>query len=164
MRPRTAQIVATGTIAGLIGFAAVSIGFGLLDLAGGRGLGFTPSLLGGALFLGPVEACDVQVSSLLAVGYSALHLVVFLALGLLTAWLFALTAARPWFYTGATFLFIIVTFHLYGAVLSLLAPVRGCFSLYHILGATALAAAAMVAYLVRQNRGILEAVSRPENQ
>ncbi len=164
MRARTAHVIATGTIAGLLGFVAVSVGFGLLDLAAGRGLGFTPSLLGGAFFLGLTEACDVQPSALLAVGYSALHLVVFVALGLLTSALFAVTARRPWFYTGAAFTFIIVTFHLYGAVLGLLAPVRDCFPLYHVLGATALASVVMLGYLVRQYRGIVGAVSQPENQ
>jgi hypothetical protein len=65
---------------------------------------------------------------------------------------------------GALFLFIIVTFHLYGAVLGVLAPVRGCFSLYQVLGATAVAAVAMLGYLLKEHRGLWATMSREENQ
>jgi hypothetical protein len=164
MRPSTARILATGVVAGGIGFLTVSLGFVLLDLATGRGFGFTPSLLAGALFQSVTQACDVQVSTSAVAAYSAIHLLVFLALGWLSAWLFQLTAAHPYFWSGALFLFIVVTFHLYGGVLSILAPVRDCFSLYHVLGATALASAAMLGYLLKEYRGLFAAMSRPENQ
>lgn len=164
MRPSTANILATGLVAGAIGFATVSLGFLLLDLGSGRGFGFTPSLLASALFQGETEACDVHATASAIAGYSALHLLVFLALGWLAAWLFALIAEHPWFWMGALFLFIIVTFHLYGAVLGVLAPVRGCFSLYQVLGATAVAAVAMLGYLLKEHRGLWATMSREENQ
>lgn len=164
MRASTAHTLATGVVAGVIGFAAVSLGFLVLDLGTARGAGFTPSLLAGALFQGTTEACNVQPKASAIAGYSALHLVVFLLLGWLTAWFFRMTSTRPWFWSAGLFLFVFVTFHLFGALLSLLAPVRDCFSLWHVLGATALAAAAMLWYLVREHRGLLAAISRPENQ
>jgi hypothetical protein len=164
MRPSTAHVIATGVVAGVIGFATVSIGFLLLDLGGGRGLGFTPALLAAALFQGLTQACDVQTTASAILGYSALHLLVFLTLGWLAAWLFSLTVAQPWFWIGALMFFIIVTFHLYGAVLGLLAPVQGCFSLYYVLAVTAVAAAAMVWYLLKQHRGLYATMSRSENQ
>ncbi|MGE0353419.1 MAG: hypothetical protein AB7Q69_09280 [Gemmatimonadales bacterium] len=55
---------------------------------------------------------------------------------------------------------IFVAFHLYGAVLSLLAPVRDCFSLYHVLAATSTAAVAMIAYLLKEYRGVSSAAAR----
>ena len=164
MRPSTANTIATGLVAGAIGFATVSLGFLLLDLVTGRGLGFTPSLLGSALFQGITQACDSRITTSAIAGYSALHVLVFLALGWLAAWLFSLTATRPWFWMGALLLFIIVSFHLYGAVLGILAPVQGCFSLYHVLGVTTLAAAAMLGYLLKEHRGLYGTMSRDENQ
>jgi hypothetical protein len=164
MRTPTARVLRTGFVAGILGFASVAAGFFLFDLITGRGIGFTPSLLAGALFRGVTDACTVQPAFPALAGYTVLHLLIFLALGWFSAWLFALTAARPWFYTGALLAFIIVTVHLYAAVLTLLAPVRDCFSLYHVLGATALAAVVMLAYLLRKYRGLTTTVPRPENQ
>lgn len=154
MRPAATRVIATGTVAGLIGFLATTAGFFLLDLLGGRGAGFTPSLLAASLFQGVTEACDVSPVRMAIAGYTAIHLVVFLVLGWITAWLFDATAKRPWFWSAALFSFIIITFHLYGAVLSLLAPVEGCFSLFQVMGATTLASAAMCAYLLREYRGL----------
>jgi len=164
VRPLTAHVLATGVVAGFIGFATVSIGFLLLDLVSGRGFGFTPSLLATALFQDLTQACDVHITGSAIAGYSALHLLVFLALGWLAAWLLALIAARPWFWMGALFLFVIITFHLYGAVLAVLAPVQGCFSLYYVLGATAVAAVAMLGYLLKEHRRLLATISRAEYQ
>jgi hypothetical protein len=164
MRPSTANTLATGVVAGIIGFGTVSLGLLMLDLATGRGFGFTPSLLAGALFQGLTQSCDVRASTMAIAGYTALHLVVFLALGWFTAWLFSLTARRPQLWIAALFLFVFVTVHLYGAILTILAPVSGCFSLYHVLGATSAAAAAMLAYLLKQHRGLAAVLARPENQ
>jgi hypothetical protein len=164
MRTPTTRVFTTGLVAGVLGFATVSAGFFLLDVLSGRGFGFTPSLLTAALFRGLTQACDVQPAASAIATYTALHFLVFVALGWLASWLFAVTAARPWFWSGALLLFIIVTFHLHGAVLTILAPVRGCFSLFHVVGATALAAAVMLGYLLRTHRGLPAELSRPENQ
>ena len=164
MRPSTAHVLATGVVAGAIGFATVSLGFLLLDLGSGRGFGFTPSLLAAALFQGLTRTCDVHATASAVLGYSALYLLVFVTLGWLAAWLFSVTAARPWFWMGALLFFIIVAFHLYGAVLGVLAPVQGCFSLYYVLGVTVVAAAAMLWYLLKEHRSLYATMSQSENQ
>jgi hypothetical protein len=164
MRPSTSHALRTGLVAGLLGFATVSLAFAVLDLATGRGIGFTPALLGGALFGELSDACVVQPTGTTIAAYSGLHLLVFLTLGWFSAWLLRLTSVHPWFWINAIFLFVFVAFHLYGAVLTILAPVTGCFSLYYILGATALAAGAMIGYLLARNPGLASTVSRPENQ
>jgi hypothetical protein len=162
MRRSTANILATGLVAGLVGFATVSICFVLLDLASGRGFWFTPSLLGGVLFQGPTQTCEVYPVASVIAGYSAIHLLVFLALGCLAAWVFSLTAARPWFWSGALLLFIIVAIHLSSVVLIGLASVSDCFSLYYVIAATAVAAATMFGYLLKEHRGLLAAIARSE--
>jgi hypothetical protein len=164
MRVSTATTIATGTVAGLIGFTTVALGFFLLDLGSGRGAGFTPSLLAAALFQGVTETCVVRPTTTAIAGYTALHLLAFLAIGWLMAWLFRLIIARPWFWSGALLLFVIVTFHLNGALLTILTPVRDCFSLLHVLGATATAAVAMVVYFLREYRPLAAIMARPENQ
>jgi zinc and cadmium transporter len=115
-----------------------------------------------ALFLNFLSGLTFLVGALIAYAIPAAWGV--LALGWLAASLFALITTRPWFWMGALFLFVIITFHLYGAVLAVLAPVQGCFSLYYVLGATTIAALAMLGYLLREHRGTLAMVSRSENQ
>ena len=87
MKVSTANVLATGVVAGVIGFATTAVGFVVLDLVTGRGFGFTPSLLGNALFSDVRQACDVQISGTSMAAYSAAHLLVFLLLGWLGAWL-----------------------------------------------------------------------------
>ncbi len=163
MRPSTANVLAKGLIAGAIGFGVTALGFVVLDLATGQALGFTPSLLAASLFHGVTNVCDVQPAIEPMLAYSALHLVTFLALGCLTAWLFSLTARRPQLYLAALFMFLFVAFHLFGAVASILAPVSGCFSLYHVFGATTAAAVTMILYLLREHRGLVSELARSEN-
>jgi|SRR5690606_21340999 len=164
MRPSRVRVLATGVIAGLIGFGVISLGFLILDAATGRAIGFTPSLLAASLFRGVTNACDVHPQAAPILAYSAVHLFVFLVLGWFTTWLFSLTTHRPSFWMAALFMFLFVAFHLYGAVLSILAPVSGCFSLYHILGATTTASLAMIVYLLRKYRGLSSLVAQEERQ
>lgn len=162
MRARTAQTIATGLVAGIIGFVVISAAFLLLDVITGRGAGFTPALLAGALFQGSEAACQASVSAMAIAGYSALHFSVFLTVGLISAWLFSLTSGRPWLWSLVLFIFVFITFHLYGMVLVLLAPVRTCFSLYYVMAVTSLAAMAMLWYLLRERHGLARDVTEWE--
>ena len=92
-RPRVARrsthALREGVTVGLIGAAIVMLWFFIVDLAAGAPLR-TPALLGAALFDGARHADAVTPPARLVVGYTAVHLAGFVALGLGVAGLFAL--------------------------------------------------------------------------
>jgi hypothetical protein len=83
--------VRDGMITGLLGAAAVAAWFFIVDTAEGRVL-FTPAALGSAAFLGARSAAQVEISASVVLGYTVLHLVLFLTIGITAARLAA--AAR----------------------------------------------------------------------
>jgi hypothetical protein len=85
---RRTHALREGVTVGLIGAAIVMLWFFIVDLAAGAPLR-TPALLGAALFDG-VRAEAVTPTARLVVGYTAVHLAGFVALGLGVAGLFAL--------------------------------------------------------------------------
>lgn len=85
---RRTHALREGVTVGLIGAAIVMLWFFIVDLAAGALLR-TPALLGAALFDG-VRAEAVTPTARLVVGYTAVHLAGFVALGLGVAGLFAL--------------------------------------------------------------------------
>lgn len=88
--PRTrAHVLREGITVGLIGAAIVMLWFFVVDLAVGVPLR-TPALLGAALFDGVRYAEAVTPTAGLVVGYTAVHLAGFVALGLGLSGLLAL--------------------------------------------------------------------------
>ena len=85
---RRGHALREGVTVGLIGPATVMGWFFIVDLAAGMPLR-TPALLGAALFDG-VRAEAVTPTARLVVGYTAVHVAGFVALGLGVAGLFAL--------------------------------------------------------------------------
>jgi hypothetical protein len=78
---RSTHTLREGITVGLIGAAIVMLWFFIVDLAAGAPLR-TPALLGAALFDGARHADAVTPTARLVVGYTALHLAGFVALGL----------------------------------------------------------------------------------
>jgi len=85
---RRTHALREGVVVGLSGAAIVMLWFFIVDLAVGAPLR-TPALLGAALFDG-VRAEAVTPTARLVVGYTAVHVAGFVALGLGVAGLFAL--------------------------------------------------------------------------
>jgi hypothetical protein len=85
---RATHALREGITVGLIGAAIVMLWFFIVDLAAGAPLR-TPALLGAALFDG-ARGAAVSPTARLVVGYTAVHLVGFVALGLGVGGLFAL--------------------------------------------------------------------------
>ena len=87
MKPERARILWEGFWTGLIGYVTVALTVGLLDLARGRSFFHTVALLGGALFGEPAGASGATVTPDLVFSYNGVHLLAFLAIGLLIAFL-----------------------------------------------------------------------------
>jgi hypothetical protein len=75
------RIVREGVVAGLIGAITVAFWFLIFDSLRGQ-LFFTPGALGSALFLGVADISEMQVSLLTVGGYTIVHCVAFVAVGL----------------------------------------------------------------------------------
>ena len=148
MRDR-ATVLWHGLVAGLVGYAAVALAFVVADLARGRGLFHTAALLGAALFEGLEDPARLVVRVELVVAYNGVHLLVFLALGLLAAWFASLSARTPHLWYLSLSLFLFVLFHLFGVLLTFTDSVRAAISSWAVLGATLVAVVAMIAYLLR---------------
>jgi hypothetical protein len=87
------RIVKEGLVLGLIGFAAVAVFYAAFDFLAARGFLFTVNLLGQSLFFGlrdpNVLEGPIVVDRNAVLAYTALHLVVALAIGLFVSWLVA---------------------------------------------------------------------------
>jgi hypothetical protein len=86
---RSTHALREGITVGLIGAAIVMLWFFIVDLAAGVPLR-TPALLGAALFDGARHEDAAAPTARVVLGYTALHLAGFVALGLGVAGLFAL--------------------------------------------------------------------------
>lgn len=148
MKTRNEQLLTQGLVTGLIGYATVVLFFLVLNLLAGRSPFYTAALLGETLFYGVRDPAAVVVWAGPVIAYNGLHLLLFLALGLLTAWLARLSERGPEFWYLSIIAFLFVVFHMYGALLLLTEPFREVFPVWQSFLAGALASVAMGLYLV----------------
>lgn len=149
MRPHRAEVLWEGFVAGLLGYATVAVFFGVFNLVEGRSFFFTAALLGEALIGPVVPAGELRVSVGPVLAYNGIHLLAFLAIGTVAAWLVIFAEEHP----GAWYLvfFLFLAGFLFSVVLVLLyaAPVADAMPWGSVLGANAAAGLAMGGYLTR---------------
>lgn len=142
--PKLFATAKQGLIAGLIGFATVAVLMFIVDLAAGRPPLYSAAALGSALFSAASDPTQVTITAATVLGYSVVHLVVFLAFGLIAAALASLADRGRQLWFIGLFFFIFVSFHMFGAVQALATPMRTALS-EPMLWAAGVAAAAMIA-------------------
>jgi hypothetical protein len=134
---------------GLIGYLAVAVFFIVLDPLLGRGLLYTPALLGSAFFYGLTDPAALTIQSGPIIAYNGAHLVVFLVLGLVVGELtYASVRLRQQAWYLVSMLVILVLGHLYVALWVLTQPVRSALPVWMITVAGLVAVAGMVACLL----------------
>ncbi|NIQ57926.1 MAG: hypothetical protein GWN71_32480 [Gammaproteobacteria bacterium] len=149
MGPFGKRVLTEGLVAGLIGFVVVALFFVVLNLAQGRSPFYTAALLGATLFYGLEDPADLVVWAGPVLAYNGVHLLVFLVLGVVAAWLASEAERGPQFWYLALSLFILLVFHMYGAVLWFADVLRGALPWWAVGGASLGAGIAMIAYLWR---------------
>lgn len=154
---RRTHALREGITVGLIGAAIVMLWFFIVDLAAGAPLR-TPALLGAALFDG-ARVAVVSPTARLVVGYTAVHLAGFMAMGLGVAGLFALAEREKRvlaliFMLGCCLAVVFVTM-----VYGLSQWVRDAMTPWVFLGGHVLAGAAVVGALVYFHRRLLREFS-----
>lgn len=136
-----------GLIAGIIGAAVIAIWFLFLDTVSGLPF-YAPTVLGTALFLGPEDLASteaVQLSLNLTLMYTWVHVLAFVMLGEIAAYLLFLTGRNP--NIGfCIFLFALLEFGFVGTVFVFAEPVLDQLAWSAVLLGNLLAAAAMVCY------------------
>lgn len=148
MRVERMQANTQGLVAGFIGYAAVALFFAVFNLIAGRSPFFTAAFLGGALFYGVSDPAQVVIGPGPVFAYNGVHLLMFLALGMVASWLALLSERGPQFWYIGAILFLFVVFHLFGFVLLVTGGVQSVLPTWTVFASTVLAGTAMFAYLL----------------
>jgi hypothetical protein len=146
-----APIFREGIVAGLIGAAVVALWFLLFDIARGRPL-LTPALLGAAVFQGATSPSDLPVALGPVLGYTVLHVLVFVAFGVIAATVIAASEREPTLVIAVVVLFACFEAFFLGVVGVLGRGVTDTLTWWGILVANFLAAVAMLWYFLLRHR------------
>ncbi len=148
MKRERNEVFAQGLTAGLLGYATVAVFFAIVNLIAGRSAFHTAALLGSALFYGLRDPAQLLIGPGPVLSYNGLHLIIFLFLGTIAAWLAYLAEQGPelWYVGAVSFIFM--AFHMYGFFLMLTQPVRAVLTPWLMLTAGAIGCVAMAVYLL----------------
>lgn len=147
MRVDRARVLREGFVAGLLGAAIVAVFFGLADVFGGHSPFYTVNHLGRVL-VGTPAAGEPGSAAGPALAYNGLHLLVFLALGFVLAWLTAKTEQHPAFWYLAFFGLVAAFIYDFFFVMIIAGPTGGL-PWGEVAAASFLAALGMIVYLLR---------------
>ncbi len=141
-------LIREGLIAGALGAISVALWFLLLDLMHGR-IFFTPAALGSAFFYQAKGLDQVRITPATVLGYSVIHIAVFMIVGFIAARLMTSADKEPRILLGAGVVFMVMEV----AALCLLALLAGwlldALSMWTVLIANVIAAAVIGFYLYR---------------
>lgn len=138
--------VREGIVAGLLGGAAVALWFLLVDLAS-RELFFTPAALGSALFLGARGAEQVVMSVGIIAGYTALHFLAFVVIGLVAAALAMEAERHAYAFIGGVLLFVTLETLFLGLAAIAAGWLLDALTWWNVIGSNVVAAAVMGGYI-----------------
>ena len=154
MKTRWQDILGQGLIAGAIGFATTAVVFAIANILQGRSPFHTAALLGAALFYGVRDPSQVTVTPAYVFAYNGTHLLVFIGLGILGAWLATVAARGAQLWYVGLFFFIFASFHLIAAAQAAALPMQPLLSGPAIWIAGLAAGLLMGLYLLKANPDI----------
>lgn len=152
-------VLSDGLYAGLIGAIVVAAWFLVLDLLAGHPLR-TPSMLGSWIIRGPGAVNDGAVDPAMVAAYTAVHFIVFVLVGSIASYLFALGDRQPAAVVGLVFLFAFFEagFFVFSAVMG--GQLIGKLGAWAVGVGNLLAAAGMALYLWLRHPHLKENFSR----
>lgn len=166
MRQDRGDVWWQGLVTGLVGYLAVAVGYGVLNLVAGRSFLHTAAVLGHALLGTDPSSTGGLVAAGPVFAYNGVHLLLFLAFGFVASWLVEETERHPVFWYLVFFAFVVG--FMYNVVLvalfTLPGPAGGP-TWVSIVGANVLAGVAMGWYLARRHPSLaaeIEAGGDPE--
>jgi hypothetical protein len=158
MQPRRANIIAEGLVAGALAHLAIALVLVFSDLFAGRGVLYTPTLVGSVLLEGGRQGCQVTPNATILLAYSSVHLSTLVLFGFLASWLIQGSQERPILWFGALYVFILVAWHVSAAALGLLGRAQECLSLWPATLAGLAGALVMAGYLWRSHPWLRQAL------
>jgi hypothetical protein len=147
------RIVREGIVAGLIGGAAVAILILVFDVAGGAPLQ-SPAILGSVIFKGIRDPSLITVSAGPVIGYTIVHGLGFIAVGLIAAFLVAAAEREPVMVMALLIFFTAFEVFFLALIAFWALPVLGVLAWWEILAGNLVAAAAMLYYFHRRHAGL----------
>jgi len=147
-----------GAVAGMLGGLAVAVWFLLLDTVNGRPL-HTPNVLGQVILFGSTSPVTDRILLGGVMGYTLLHIAVFIAVGLGVTELVHLAVTSPVFRFGILMVFVVFQVFFYAFSYAFFVATRGLFPWWAVLIADTLAVAAMVTYLWRKHPSLRRALA-----
>jgi hypothetical protein len=147
------RIVREGVVAGLIGAVAVAVLILVFDIAGGTPFQ-SPAILGSAIFQGVRDPNLVTVSAGPVVGYTIVHGLGFIAVGLIAAFLVATAEREPAMVLALLIFFAAFEVFFLALIAFWALPVLGVLAWWEILAGNLVASAAMLYYFHRCHPGL----------
>ena len=148
MRAQTRDTLIGGLWAGVIGYGAVVVIVTMLNVLAGRSPFYTAALFGSALFYHLRDPAALVVAPGPVLAFNMVHMVVFLGLGLLCAWIVSLAERVPTTQYLVLVLLLFVALHVYFAMAFLTRPLLGELVWWHVGIASLAAAIGMGWYLL----------------
>lgn len=148
METSRSSVWVDGLFTGVLGYVAVVILISLVDLALGRSLFYTPAQFGSGLISTDPERF---VSAAPVLAYNGLHLLAFLAVGVIVSWLAYEVELHPAVWYVAFFACVSVFFLSVFFITALGDPLGDVLPWWAILGANVVAAAVMGTYLAKRH-------------
>jgi hypothetical protein len=148
-----------GLVAGMIGAAAIATWFLIVDSIA-REPFFTPAMLGSALFWGLRDPGAVQISFQAVVGYTVVHALTFVLVGMTAAALACQVERAPSTLFIVVVLFAAFEFGFYIVVAVLAQPLLGALAWWSVAVGNAIAAAGMGYYLWHQHPKLREQLAK----
>jgi hypothetical protein len=147
---REARVVREGVVAGLIGAAAVALLILVFDLA--NGVPFqTPSILGSLIFRGVRDPYAVTVTASAVLGYTVVHGVAFVVVGLIAAFLVAGAEREPAMVLALLIFFAAFEVFFLAVIAFLALPILGVLAWWEILAGNLVASISMLYYFYRRH-------------
>jgi hypothetical protein len=150
---RDARVAREGVAAGLIGAVAVALLILVFDIAGGAPLQ-TPAILGSVIFHGIRDPNLAVVSAGSVVGYTIVHALGFVAMGLVAAFLVAAAEREPAMVLALLIFFAAFEVFFLALVAFWALPVLGVLAWWEILAGNLVASCAMLYYFHRRHPGL----------
>jgi len=148
--------LAGGLIAGLIGYLTVAAFFAVINVISGQSIFHTAALYGSYLFYGLTDPAALEIAVGPVAAFNAVHLILFLILGIGVSWVFVLGERFPVMQYFLFALLLVVAFHLFVAMVLLARPIAGNGAWWRMGIASMAAAGAMGIYLLRAHPVLLQ--------
>jgi hypothetical protein len=133
--------------------------FLVIDTISGRPL-FTPAVLGSAMFFGLRDAAAVTVGFRAVAAYTAVHVVAFLATGIVVAAMLAEVRKTPHMLWLLVEFFVVFEVAFYAVIAVAFSPVSGALAGINVAVGNLIAAGGMGYYLWRTNPALRDTLQR----